>query len=70
MWKNIGIKNQKVKKSKLLICSNSKSNLEMQLLPEDIIMTPWRSMQRMKDEKHVKKIISCEFRGIITGQNM
>ena len=29
MWENIGIKNQKVKKSKPLICGGSKSALEL-----------------------------------------
>ena len=66
---NIGIKNQKVKKSKSLICRNSKSSLEMQQLPEDMTITPWRAL-RVKDEKLVKTILSHEVRGIIIGGNV
>ena len=57
MWENIGIKNQKVKRSKPLICSNSKSSLEMKKLLEDMTITPWRAMQEVKDEKCVKEIL-------------
>ena len=56
--KNIGIKNQKVKNSKPLICSNSKSGPEMKQLPEDITITPWRAFQGVKYEKLVKAILS------------
>ena len=44
MWENNGIKNQKVKRSKPLICSNSKSGPEMKQLPEDMTITPWRAL--------------------------
>lgn len=58
MWKNIGIKNQKVKKSKSLICSNSESGPEMKQLSEDMTITPWRALQGVKDEKIVQAILS------------
>ena len=32
-WENISIKNQNVRKSKSIICTNSKTRLEMKLLP-------------------------------------
>ena len=58
LWENIGIKSQKVKKSKPLICTNSKLDPEMKFLPEDMTITPWRSMQGVKDEKLFKTILS------------
>ena len=58
MWEDIGIKNQRVKKSKPLICSNNKSALELKQLPDDMTITPWRAMQGVKDEKIVKTILS------------
>ena len=44
LWENVGIKSQKVKNSKPLICTNSKSGPEMKLLPEYMTISPWRSM--------------------------
>jgi len=61
MWENIGIKNQKVKRSKPLICSNSKSGPEIKKLLEDMTITPWRALQGVKDEKLVKEIL-CHMR--------
>ena len=58
MWEDIGIKNQKVRKSKPLICSNNKSAPELKQLPDDMTITPWRAMQGVKDEKIVKTILS------------
>ena len=58
LWENVGIKSQKVKKSKPLICSNSKSGPKMKLLPEDMTIRPWISMQGVKDENIVKTILS------------
>ena len=58
MWENIGIKNEKVKKSKPLICSNSESSCEMKQLLEDMTITPWRAFQGVKDEKFVTTILS------------
>ena len=58
MWENIGIKNQKVKRSKPLICSNTKSGSEMKKLLEDMTITPWRALEGVKDEKFVKAILS------------
>ena len=58
MWENIDIKNKKVKKSKPLICSNSKLGLEMKQLPEDMTITPWRALQGVKYEQIVKPILS------------
>ena len=58
MWENIGIKNEKVKNSKPLICSNSKLGPKMKQLQEDMPITPWRELQGVKDEKLVKTILS------------
>lgn len=58
MWEDIAIKNQRVKKSKPLICSNNKSAPEMKQLPDDMTITPWREMQGVKDKKVVKTILS------------
>jgi len=58
MWENIGIKNQKVKKSKPLICGGNKSTPKLKQLPEDMTITPWRAMQRVKDEIFFKTILS------------
>ena len=58
LWENVGIKSQKVKNYKPLICTSSKSGLKMKLLPEDMTITPWRSMQGVKDKKLVKTILS------------
>ena len=58
MWQNIGIKSEKVKNFKPLICPNSKSGLEMKLFPEDMTSTSWRAMQEVKDEKLFKTILS------------
>ena len=58
MWENIGIKNQKVKKPKPLICGGSKSGPNLKQLPEDMTITPWRALQEVKDEKIVKAILS------------
>ena len=70
MWENIGIKNQKVKSSKPLICSNSKSGPEMKQLLEDMTITPWRALQRVKDEKFVKEILSCVTLGELSLEEM
>ena len=43
-WENISIKNQKVKKSKPIICTKSKIGPKMKQLPEDMTITPWRTM--------------------------
>ena len=56
-WENISIKNQKVKKSKPIICTNSKTGPEMKQLLEDTTITPWRTMQDVKDDKLVKSIL-------------
>ena len=58
MWENIDIKNQNVKKFKLLICSSNKSGPEMKQLPKDMTNTPWRALQGANDEKLVKEILS------------
>lgn len=55
---NISIKIQKVKRSKPIICTNSKTCPEMKQPPEDMTITPWRTMQGVKDEKLVKSVLS------------
>ena len=70
LWENVGIKSQKVKKSKPLICSNSKSGPKMKILPEDMTITPWRSMEGVKDEKLVKTIFSRVKSGELSMEEM
>ena len=57
-WENISIKSQKGKKSKPIICTNSKTGPEMKQLPEDMNVRPWRIMQGVKDEKLGKSVLS------------
>ena len=57
-WENISIKNQKVKKSKPIICTNSKTGPEMKQLPNNMTITPWRTMQGVKNEKLVKFVLA------------
>jgi len=57
MWENIAIKNEKVKRSKLIICTNSKTGPKMKQLPDYMTITPWRPMQSVKDDKLVKSIL-------------
>ena len=70
MWENIGIKNQKVKRSKPLIFRNGKSGPEMKQLPEDMTTTPWRALQGVNDEKSVKAIVSCVRSGELSLEEM
>lgn len=70
MWEDIAIKNQRVKKSKPLICGNSKSALEMKQLLDDMTITPWRAMQGVKDEKIVKTILSRVRSGELSFEEM
>ena len=44
LWKNISIKNQRVKKAKPLICGTSKTCRDIINLPDDMNITPWRSI--------------------------
>ena len=54
MWEDISIKTQKVKKSKPLICGDSKSGPDLKHLRKDMTITTWRAVQGVKDEKIVK----------------
>ena len=50
MWENISIRNQKVKKSKVVPWTGGKSSPKVKNLPEDMTITPWRTIQGVKDE--------------------
>ena len=69
-WENISIKNQKVKKSKPIICTNSKGGPEMKQLPEDMTITPWRTMQGVKDDKLVKSVLARVKSGELSMEEM
>jgi hypothetical protein len=58
LWKNISIKNQRVKKAKPLICGTSKTCPEIKNIPDDMTITPWRSIQGVKDNKIIINILS------------
>jgi hypothetical protein len=44
LWENISIKNYRVKKTKPLICGTSKTCPEIKNLPDDMTITPWRTI--------------------------
>ena len=69
-WENISIKNQKVRKSKPIICTNSKAGPEMKQLPEDMTITPWRTMQGVKDDKLVKSVLARVKSGELSMEEM
>ena len=69
-WENISIKNHKVKKSKPIICTNSKTGPEMKQLPKDMTITPWRTMQGVKDDKLVKLVLACVNSGELSMEEM
>ena len=58
LWENIGIKNQKVEKSKVVPWTGGKSGPNIKNFPEDITITPWRTMQGVKDETLIATILS------------
>jgi hypothetical protein len=58
LWKNVGIKNQRVKKAKPLICGTSKTNPDIKNFPDDMTITPWRPIQRVKNDKLIISILS------------
>ena len=59
LWENISIKNQRVNKDKPLICGTSKSGSDIKNIPDDMTITPWRSIQGVKDDKLIITILSC-----------
>ena len=69
-WENISIKNQKVRKSKPIICTNSKGSPEMKQLLEDMTITPWRTMQGVKDDKLVKSVLARMNSGELSMEEM
>ena len=69
-WENISIKNQKVRKSKPIICTNSKGGPEMKQLLEGMTITPWRTMQGVKDDKLVKSVLSHVNSGELSMEEM
>jgi len=58
LWENVGIKNQRVKKAKPLICGTSKTSPDIKNLSDDMIITPWRSIQGVKYDKLIISILS------------
>lgn len=54
-------KNQRVKKAKPLICSTSKTSLEIKNLPEDMTITPWRTIQGVYQWKKCVMNLKSEF---------
>ena len=58
LWESIGIKNQKVKKSKIIIGKFGKTGPDIKNLPEDMTITTWREMQGVKDETIIATILS------------
>ena len=58
LWENISIKNKRVKKAKPLICGTSKTSPDIKNLLDDMTITPWRSIQGVKDDKLIISILS------------
>jgi hypothetical protein len=58
LWENISIKNQRVKKAKLLICGTSKTSPDIKHILDDMTITPWRSIQEVKDDKLIITVLS------------
>ena len=63
-WDNIGIKNQKVKKIKVVAWSSGQGGPDVKNLSEDMTITPWRALQGAKDET----LISIVFSRVKSGQ--
>jgi hypothetical protein len=70
LWKNISIKNQRVKKAKPLICGTSKLGPEIKNLSDDMTITPWRKIQRVKDDKLIIAILSRVRSGELSMEEM
>ena len=58
LWEYVGIKNQRVKKAKPFICGRSKMCHDIKNIPDDMTITPWRSIQGVKDDKLMVTILS------------
>jgi hypothetical protein len=59
LWENINIKNHGVRKAKPLICGTSKTGPDIRNILHDMTITPWRSIQGVKDDKLIITILSC-----------
>ena len=70
LWKNINIKNQRVKKAKPLIFGISKTGPEIKNLPDDMTITPWTSIQGVKYDKLIITILSCVRLGELSMEEM
>ena len=70
LWENIGIKNQKVKKGKVVPWSGGKTGPDVKNLPEDMTITPWRTMQGVKDETLIATILSRVKSGELSMEEM
>jgi hypothetical protein len=70
LWENISIKNQRVKKAKPLICGTSKTCLDIKNIPDDMTITPWRSIQGVKDDKLIIIILSHARLGELSMEEM
>ena len=58
MWDNIGIKNKKSEKSKVGPWTGGKSSPDVKEFLEDMNITPWRTMQGVKDETLLATLLS------------
>jgi len=70
LWENIGIKNQKVKKGRVVPWSGGKAGPDVKNLPEDMTITPWRTMQGVKDETLIATILSRVKSGELSMEEM
>ena len=70
MWDNIGIKNQKVKKIKVVAWSSGQGGPDVKNLPEDMTITPWRALQAVNDETLISTILSRVKSGELSMEEM
>ena len=70
LWENVGIKNQRVKKVKPLICGTSKTNPDLKHLPDDMTITTWRSIEGVKDDTLIISILSRVRSGELSMEEM
>ena len=70
MWDNIDIKNQRVKKIKVVPWTGGKSVHDFKNFPEDMTITHWRTMQSVKDETLIATISSRVNSGDLSMEEM
>ena len=69
-WDNIGIKNQKVNKIKVVAWSSGQGGPDIKNLSEDMTITPWRALQGVNDEKIISTILSHVNSGDLSMEEM